>query len=441
MAKLTSELISFHKKSLWSRYMAIFVGLWLVVNAFTEYQYHGDKLFYNNLICGALIVVFGFASLRVQFAGAGWWVGSIGTWLIAAPIILWAPTLVSYNNTSIAGMLALVLSVIFPGLPDDDLSKGHNVPPGWTYNPSAWAQRAPIMFLVFCCWMSSRYMAMYQLGYIDEIWDPIWGNEGTLKVITSPLSKSFPISDAGLAAFLYAFEFVVVAKGSQHRWRTVPWIVLGFGFLVIPVGLASILLVMCQPIIVGHWCFWCLFTAFCMLLIIALTVDEVWAAAQHYIRSVKSGANWKEALFFGGQGPQFQHADVEEKQAHSMTRGTNFCWNLALSACLGAWLMASPSIISLGKFGSYSDYITGALVVVISVISSAQVIRKAKMLNVVAGAWLIICPFVSLATTTPEHQWSNIAVGILLILLAKPKGNMSDCYNPKNVTPMASLPS
>ena len=425
----TEQRIEFHKKSLWSRYLAVLLGFWLIATIYTRGDPTGTPIFYNNLICGLLIIFFGSLALKPKFSWTGWVVALVGTWLAASPVFLWAPTITAYNNSSLVGILAILFGIILPGLPHDELTKGKNIPPGWTYNPSSMEQRAPIMFLVFCCWMSSRYMATYQLGYIDVMHDPIWGNDGTIKVITSALSKSFPISDAGLAAFLYSFEFIAVAKGSEHRWRTVPWIVLGFGFLVVPVGLMSIFLIMLQPIVVGYWCFWCLFTAFCMLLIIALTVDEVWAAAQHFVRSIKSGTPWKKALFLGGD---IDEVDSGEENFHrlAMTAGTNFHWTLLLSAALGAWLMASPSYIDLGKFSADSDYITGALVVVFSIISAAQVIRKIRYLNAVAGIWLILCPFFSLATTTPHHQWSNIAVGIILILLTIPKGDLRDCNSP-----------
>lgn len=424
------QSLAFHKKNIWSRYLSILLGIWLIAHAYTADVPSGTLIFYSDLISGVLITLFGLISLYHRTNLAGWIVAAVGVWLMASPVFLHAPTLFAYNNAAACGLLAILFGVILPGMPHDALSRGANIPPGWTYNPSSMAQRAPVMFLAFCAWMFSRYMATYQLGYIHEIYDPIWGNEGTLQVITSTLSKSFPVSDAGLAAFLYSFEFILGAKGSEHRWRTMPWIVLGFGILVVPVGLVSILLVMSQPIIVGHWCFWCLMTAVCMLLMIAFTIDEVWASTQHFFRLVKNGKPWIQALFFGGDLPAFNNdEEKEEKHARSMTHGTNFRWNLFLSAVLGAWLMASPSIISLGVFAANSDYITGALVVVFSLISMAQVIRKVRLLNILAGGWLILCPFISLATVTPHHQWSNIAVGILLILLAFPKGTTEDCQD------------
>jgi hypothetical protein len=42
--------------------------------------------------------------------------------------------------------------------------------------------------------------------------------------------------------------------GSPARWYTMPWMVMFFGILVIPLGLVHILLVISQPVVVGEWC-------------------------------------------------------------------------------------------------------------------------------------------------------------------------------------------
>src|SRR3546814_7396658 len=49
---------------------------------------------------------------------------------------------------------------------------GSDTPPGWTYNPSSWLQRTPIIILGWIGFFGSRYLTAYQLGYIDHVWDP-----------------------------------------------------------------------------------------------------------------------------------------------------------------------------------------------------------------------------------------------------------------------------
>src|SRR5690606_9676333 len=129
----------------------------------------------------------------------------------------------------------------------------------------SWAQRSILIALGFAGWLVSRYLAAYQLGYIDEVWDPFFGDAATRKVLDSDMSKSLPISDGGLGAFAYTFEFLMGFMGSPSRWRTMPWMVTLFGILVIPLGLVHIALVISQPVVVGEWCTMCLLAAAIML--------------------------------------------------------------------------------------------------------------------------------------------------------------------------------
>ena len=96
-------------------------------------------------------------------------------------------------------------------------------------------QRAPILALALFSFFLARYMTAFQLGHITSAWDPIFG-DGTVLVLGSDLSKSFPISDAGLGAFTYLVELLSGFMGDPRRWRTMPWMVALFGFMVIPLG-------------------------------------------------------------------------------------------------------------------------------------------------------------------------------------------------------------
>ena len=58
-----------------------------------------------------------------------------------------------------------------------------------------------------------------------------------------------------------------------------PWAVLLFCVLVVPVGVVSIVLVVLQPLAVGAWCGLCLFTAVTTVLMVSPAVDEVVAGA------------------------------------------------------------------------------------------------------------------------------------------------------------------
>jgi len=60
------------------------------------------------------------------------------------------------------------------------------------------------VFLAMIGFFLSRYMAAFQLGHISYPWDPFFG-ESTRRVLTSDISKAFPVSDAGLGALSCAF--------------------------------------------------------------------------------------------------------------------------------------------------------------------------------------------------------------------------------------------
>jgi hypothetical protein len=90
-------------------------------------------------------------------------------------------------------------------MPGMRMLPGPTTPPGWSYNPSDWLQRAPVIALGIISFFISRYLAAYQLGYIDHAWDPIFGNS-TVTVLDSKVSRAWPVSDAGFGAVSYMIE-------------------------------------------------------------------------------------------------------------------------------------------------------------------------------------------------------------------------------------------
>ena len=297
-----------------------------------------------------------------------------------------------YLNDTLVGCLVIALSILIPGVPGEALCKGPEVPPGWTYNPSSWPQRLPAMCLAVVSWFFARYMATYQLGYTTNMWDPFFGNNGTLQVITSKLSASFPVSDAGLGAMAYCIEFLMGAKGSSRRWYTMPWLVVCFGILVVPLGIVSILLVCSQPIIVHHWCTWCLAAATCCMFMITFAINEVIAVCQYILSECKKGRGWWDVLWNGGvpndatkdtRTPGFLNS--KGKVFSCLRWGVTLPWNLVLTAFYGIWLMVSPSVLQLQGFAADNNYVCGALTVVISYVCMAEVVRAGRY--VIVPTW------------------------------------------------------
>lgn len=107
------------------------------------------------------------------------------------------------------------------------------MPPGWTYCPSTYLQRLPIVVLGAVGFVIARVLAVYQLGHVEGVWEPFFqdqgGENGTEFIITSDVSKAWPIADGGLGATTYMFEILMGVTGGRSRWRTMPWMVLLFG--------------------------------------------------------------------------------------------------------------------------------------------------------------------------------------------------------------------
>src|SRR3546814_13259894 len=99
------------------------------------------------------------------------------------------------------------------------------VPPGWTYSPSTAAQRLPIVIMVVVGLLISRHLTAYQLGHLDTVWEPFFAGSaadprnGTAEIITSSVSKAWPIPDAGLGGVSYLIEILMAVMGRSVERR------------------------------------------------------------------------------------------------------------------------------------------------------------------------------------------------------------------------------
>jgi hypothetical protein len=385
------------------------------------------------------LVLFGGLALMPRFDFIGRWsVALVGTWLQFAPLVFWAPTAVAYLNDTIVGAFVITLSILVPMMPGMAhhmamMQSGPETPPGWTYNPSTWHQRAPMIGLGLIGWLISRYLAAFQLGYIDRVWEPFFG-EGTVRVLTSDMSKMWPISDAGLGATAYTFEFLMAWMGGRTRWRTMPWMVTFFFILVVPLGLTHIVLVISQPVVVGEWCTLCLAAAAVMLVMIPFTVDEVIAMGQFLRERVRAGKPYWRTFWVGdtmeGGGPdqRTQRYGVPLKPLLAAARwGVTVPWTLAASTAVGLWLMLAPAVLRSEAYAAANDNVIGALIVTVAVISTAEVIRAFRFLNVLFGIWLLIAPWALVGAST-AGLWSDMIAGLCIVILTVVRGVVRERY-------------
>ena len=434
---------------LWTSLAVVALGAWLLTSPFS-FGYRSIPVFWSDVASGTLLVVFGLLSVSPQRLWAPWAACFVGIWLQVAPLVFWAPSAAAYANDTLVGVLVIGLTVLIPGMPGmmQMMQPGPETPPGWSYNPSSWLQRTPIIALGFVGWFASRYLAAYQLGYTHTMWEPFFGM-GTTRVLTSDVSRAWPISDAGLGAAAYTIETLMGYMGGADRWRTMPWMVTFFGILVIPLGVVSITLVILQPVAVGTWCTLCLVTALAMLIMIPLTVDEVVAMGQFLAQTHAQGKPFWRTFWMGGTVENAEEntetgASGSAKDMYSDTRSPRFTaplketvpammwgisvpWTLSASAALGIWLMSAPALFGTQGSAANSNYLVGALVVTTAVVTMAEVIRAGRFVNVLAGLWVIAAPwFLSDASTTA--RWSNAIAGILIVLLSIPGGSIRERY-------------
>lgn len=260
------EMDAHRRMVLWVHFANIFLGLWLVTSPFVLgylsmevppdsdiAQVTADRNLpapaarniataVSDVVSGCLVMIFAALSLYRRFGWAQWANTVVGMWLLFAPLVFWTPSPAAYANDTLIGCLVIVFSILVPMMPGMSMramALGPDIPPGWDYSPSDWLQRLPIIGFAVIGFFIARYLTAFQLGHIPRVWDPFFG-DGTALIITSNVSKAWPIADAGLGAVSYALEALSGAMGGRQRWRTMPWMVAMFGVLVVPLGAVSI---------------------------------------------------------------------------------------------------------------------------------------------------------------------------------------------------------
>jgi uncharacterized membrane protein len=184
-------------------------------------------------------------------------------------------------------------------------------PPEWSYNPSGWSQRLPIVALAFVGFGIAMYLALYQWEVFASVWEPFFG-EGSRVILTSSISRLLPVPDAAFGAFGYLLDAVAGIIGGRQRWRKMPWIVVIFGLAVGPLGAVSMLLVIFQPVLFDAWCTLCLASAVISLVMIGPAMDEFLASLQYLKRQHGQGRSLWRALW--GLGNQVEAFDRPQRR-------------------------------------------------------------------------------------------------------------------------------
>ncbi|KAB2893052.1 MAG: vitamin K epoxide reductase family protein, partial [Kofleriaceae bacterium] len=373
--------------------------------------YGAHPLAWSDRLSGGAVVALALAAAVTARPWISWIAGAIGLWIVLAPIALWAPSLAAYVAGTLIGAFVVLEGVV---LPLSWITPGDEMPAGWSYNPSAWSQRLPVMVLATLGLLFAGYMAAFQLGAIGNVWDPIFGS-GSERVLSSDVSRAWPVPDAGLGAAMFAIDLLMTCAGDRRRWRTMPWLVLLFGVMIIPIGIVSVVLVMLQPVAVGAWCSWCLLTAAATLAMIPLAVDEVTATLQLLRQTSRRRESWWRVLWRGA------HHGAARAPLPRHRKRSSVPWSLVVMAAAGAWLMIEPSIIDMPQRQADSGHVAGALVIVVAAVAVSEIARPLRFLALPLSLWILVVPLITVGAPYVTW-WTGLASALAVALTAWPRG-------------------
>jgi hypothetical protein len=430
-----------HGRYRWAHFVNIALGTWLVTSP-PLLGIDQPQMMSSEVVSGTALVVLATIALSWRATWARWACAGIGFWLLFAPLVFWTPNAAAYLNDTLVGTLIIAFAVALPpepGVSPLAATTGPDVPPGWGYNPSAWTQRLPIIALALVGLHVSRYLAAYQLGLVDNVWEPFFHGSltdpqnGTEEIITSHVAEAWPISDGGLGGITYILEILTGVIGLKARWRTMPWLVILFGLMIVPLSITSISFVIIQPIVIGTWGTLTLIGAAAMLLQIPYAIDELLASLQFLRRRARAGKNWLRIFFVGGTdvGGAKAAPDEFDRSPAAVVRdilggGVSLPWNLALSGLIAVSLLFTR--LTFGSTGAMAnaDHVIGFLVLTTLSIAAAEPTRAVRYVNVLFGIALLATPFVFDAGTAATIN--SVACGIALVVLSRRRGAIRQSY-------------
>ena len=444
-ARHVEKIRSEHRANRWAHAVNMGLGTWLMTQPLLV-DIQEPLLRWSEIILGGALIAFAAAALSWRAQWARWVCAGIGALVMAVPFLFSTRSAAAYLSDTLVGALVFGFAVCTkpePGPSAVASLTGPSVPPGWSYNPSTWAQRLPIIVLALVGLYVSRYLAAYQLGHIPNVWDPFFAGSpadpqnGTEEIITSWVSRAWPVSDAAVGGYTYMLEILTGIVGSRYRWRTMPWLVVLFGLMIAPLGVVSITFIIIQPILIGTWSAIALIGAAAILVQIPYSLDELIATIQFLHRRVKAGRNWLRILLVGDtddmeeKRDDSQLADEFDRAPRAVLRemvggGVSLPWNLALSGLIGMSLLFTR--ITLGAEGGManSDHLIGSLVLTVTSLAAAEVARPLRFLNILLGTALFATPFIFGAGMTATI--ANIACGVALIALSIRRGPIRERY-------------
>ena len=451
-ARHERQLKAEHGANRWAHFVNIGLGSWLVTQPLLI-GVPEPMLRIGEIVCGLLLMLCAGLALSWQLRWARWLCAGIGSVVMTLPFLFSTANGAAYLSDTLIGGLIFGFAVCTkpePGVSAIAALHGPAVPPGWSYNPSNWTQRIPIVVLAIVGLYVSRYLAGYQLGYIPAVWDPFFvGNpadpkNGTEEIVTSFVSEAWPVSDAAVGGYTYLLEIVTGIAGSRLRWRTMPWLVVLFGLMIAPLGITSISFIVIQPILIGTWSTIALIGAAAVLIQIPYSLDELVATLQFLRRRKRAGRSVLRVFFFGdtdetpraavrkaAKAGKEEPDDVFDQRpgvvvADMLGGGVGLSWGLGLAVLLGLLLLFTRPLLGVDGSVANAHHLIGALVLTVVSLAAAEVARTLRFLILPLGAALLAVPLVWPAGAAAAVF--AVVTGLLLIVACLPRGAIWRSY-------------
>jgi hypothetical protein len=213
---------------------------------------------------------------------------------------------------------------------------------------------------------------------------------------------------------------------------TMPWLVLLFGLLIVPLGTVSIGFIIIQPTLIGALCTLCLIQAAITLLMIPFSLDEVIATLQFLVQSRRAGRTFWRTFLRGGPGFSEDRGEIEglDMPVGALVReflqgGVTYPSTLVVSLAIGVFLLTTPLTLETRPPLYFSDHATGCLVATFAVTAFAEVTRAVRLLNIPLGLWIAVSPFV-LEGAGDTASMVQVLLGLALVGASLPRGSRTD---------------
>src|SRR5205823_2265726 len=107
--------------------------------------------------------------------------------------------------------------------------------------------------------------------------------------------------------------------------------------------------------------------------------------------------------------------------------GVSVPWTLMASALVGMGVMFAPALFDTAVPAAYNDQVSGALVITVAVIATAEVVRALRFVNMLLGGWIAVSGWM-LSGATAAGRWSALMAGVLILTLALRRGHIRERY-------------